>query len=74
MFHVHINRAKEEAEQVLTACQETSSIAITPYVNEVDDHTCSFEISIGDVYESLPKEEIKKACEILREQMKKLNQ
>ncbi len=71
MFHVHINRPKEEAELLLSTYQTASNIAITPYVNEIDSSICSFELSIGDVYESLPKEDIHKAFDLLSEIMKK---
>lgn len=69
MFHVHFGLPKEEIEQLLSNYHEVSSVAITAYVNKINPLTCYFELSIGDLYETIPKEEITKGFNLLCDHM-----
>jgi len=65
MFHVHINKPKALVENVLMEVYSESNIGLTGYVREVNETECSFEVSIGDLYESVPKQELSNAFKLL---------
>ncbi|MFC4411622.1 threonine aldolase family protein [Chungangia koreensis] len=73
MFHVHIKKPKDSVENVLIGVYEESNIGLTGYVKEVNENECSYEVSIGDLYESVPKEDLQKAFELLDEKLKNVN-
>lgn len=70
MFHVHFYQSKEFVEAILTEVQQETGIGITSYLKEMNDSTCSFEVSIGDSYSDVPKELITKAFHLLNAKMK----
>ncbi|MBW7453395.1 threonine aldolase family protein [Paenibacillus sepulcri] len=70
MFHVHFHLAKEQAASVLAEVQQATGVGITSYLTEIDEHTCSCEISLGDLYAELPREVVIKAFRVLDEKMK----
>ncbi|MGE8205693.1 threonine aldolase family protein [Heyndrickxia sp. NPDC080065] len=70
MFHVHFHQAKEQVEPILIEVQRQTGIGITSYLKEIDETTCYFEVSIGDLYANVPKESITKAFRKLDEKMK----
>lgn len=65
MFHVHMRFPKETAEHVIIETQNESGVGLTGYVKEREDHTCYFEISLGDLYEQVPKEKVANAFRLL---------
>ena len=65
MFHVHFQVPKEKLEPILVEIYEETGIGLTSYLNEKDKDICSFELSIGDQYASIPKDEVKNAFELL---------
>ncbi len=69
MFHVHIALPKEKLEPLLAAVQVESGIGITRYLNESSEGRCSFELSIGDAYESIPKDELEAAFRLLKQRL-----
>jgi threonine aldolase len=69
MFHVHFDAPKEEMELILASIYEEIGIGLTSYVREVTKTTSNFEVSIGDLYSQLPKEELSKAFKLLDEKM-----
>jgi threonine aldolase len=70
MFHVHFHQAKEQVASVLTEVQQTTGIGFTSYLAEIDEKTCYYEVSLGDLYAEVPKEEVTKAFRLLDEKMK----
>lgn len=69
MFHVHFHQPKEHMSTILTEIQQVTGIGITSYLIEVDEKNCYCEISLGDLYEELSKEDVTKAFKVLDEKM-----
>ncbi|MBW5471307.1 low specificity L-threonine aldolase [Brevibacillus formosus] len=65
MFHVHADLPKEELERILLSLSEETGIGFTHYVRQEDESSSSYEVSIGDRYEMIPKEELALAFEKL---------
>ncbi|KPV43079.1 threonine aldolase family protein [Alicyclobacillus ferrooxydans] len=74
MFHVHFDHAKGQVEQVLAGLYEETGIGVTGSLRELDSDKCYFELSIGDLYEKVPKEELHRAFEVLAERFATLRQ
>jgi threonine aldolase len=72
MFHVHFEAPKDEMEVILAAIYEETGIGLTGYVREVNKTTCYYEVSIGDLYATLPKEDVKIVFQLLDEKMRRL--
>jgi threonine aldolase len=72
MFHVHFEAPKGEMEVILAAIYEETGIGLTGYVREVTKTTSYYEVSIGDLYAQLPKEDLKKVFQLLDEKMKSI--
>lgn len=73
MFHVHFNASKEEMEHILKEIMEISKVGISGYVKETSDHSCYFEVSLGDQYERITEDQLKIVFDMLNERMKKSN-
>jgi len=71
MFHVHFDVAKEELEPILIELYEETGVGLTSYLSETGETSCSYEISIGDQYEKVPKEKLEKVFELLKEKLSK---
>lgn len=69
MFHVHIEKPKEQAALVLAEVQQETGIGITGYVKEIDGQTGYFEVSLGDLYPEIPKEKVRNLFRLLDEKM-----
>lgn len=69
MFHVHIDLPKEEAETLLGKLYEEAGVGLTSYVGDNGKGGCSFEVSMGDRYASVPKAELEKAFRVWDELM-----
>ncbi len=65
MFHVYFDVPKEKLEPVMIEVFKETGIGLTNRLNDNKDGGCYCEISTGDNYENIPKEEIKKALKIL---------
>lgn len=72
MFHVHIGVPKVKLEPLLVAICEETSVALTHYLREDKEKGCYYEVSIGDRYEQVPKEDLKRAFQLLNEKIKAL--
>ncbi|HSJ39040.1 MAG TPA: aminotransferase class I/II-fold pyridoxal phosphate-dependent enzyme [Planococcus sp. (in: firmicutes)] len=70
MFHVHINKPKERAAEVLAEVQQESGIGLSGYVRGIDADHCYFEVSLGDSYPGVPQEKVDLAFSLLDEKMK----
>ena len=73
MFHVHFHQAKDQVASVLTEVQQATGIGITSYLKALDEKNCSFEMSLGDLYAELSKEDVTKAFQLLDEKMRVMN-
>ncbi|RUS47948.1 low specificity L-threonine aldolase [Cohnella sp. AR92] len=69
MFHVHASVPAPMLEAALIAVYGQTGIGLTARVNSVNEEACSFEISIGDLYETLPKDRLRRAFLLLNEQL-----
>jgi threonine aldolase len=74
MFHVHFDAPKEEMEMILASIYEETGIGLTSYVREVNKTTSNYEVSIGDLYSQLPKEELSKVFQLLDKKMMGINE
>lgn len=70
MFHVHIPHAKADVEPVIIQIQEQTGLGITNHLRETGEHSCYFEISLGDRFADVPKESLLQAFKLLDEKMK----
>ncbi len=69
MFHVHTDLPKEELERILVSLSEETGIGLTHYVKQEDESSSSYEVSIGDRYAMIPKEELALAFEKLNQKI-----
>ncbi|MED1914699.1 beta-eliminating lyase-related protein [Bacillus thuringiensis] len=69
MFHVHADLPKEELERILVSLSEETGIGFTHYVRQDDESSSSYEVSIGDRYAMIPKEELGSAFEKLNQKI-----
>lgn len=70
MFHVHFQAPKEQVESVLVELYEETGIGFTSYLREINDAECNCEVSMGDLYEKVPKEKVKQTFQLLDEKMR----
>ncbi|WP_214690404.1 MULTISPECIES: beta-eliminating lyase-related protein [unclassified Exiguobacterium] len=57
MFHLHFQGEKEEIGEEIARIQEETGVGITGYLVEKDGH-CSTEVSIGDTFERITREQL----------------
>ncbi|MFS0869079.1 low specificity L-threonine aldolase [Paenibacillus xylanilyticus] len=73
MFHVHIALAQAEAEPVFSKMTQQFGIGLTSYLNESSEtEHCSFELSLGDRYETVPQDQLQSAFVWLDKQLRAL--
>jgi len=65
MFHVRVNMPKERLEPIIVAVVEETGFGFTSYLREEKDGGCMFEVSIGDRYAELPKDQLREAFRAL---------
>ncbi|MDN3016437.1 aminotransferase class I/II-fold pyridoxal phosphate-dependent enzyme [Paenibacillus sp. BSR1-1] len=70
MFHVHFQAPKEEMEIILAEVYTESGIGLSGYVRDVSEETSYFEISIGDLYGTVPRDKLIYAFNLLDNKMK----
>lgn len=70
MFHVHFSYPKEMVEPILLDLYEQTGIGLSGHLRVVDDHSCYFEVSIGDQYVNVPKKELENLFQELQEKLK----
>ncbi|WP_346726720.1 threonine aldolase family protein [Bacillus suaedaesalsae] len=69
MFHVHIDLPKRELEPLLVELFEKTGIGLTSHLKDVTDEACYYEVSIGDNYPLVPKDQLQKALNELHEKI-----
>jgi threonine aldolase len=72
MFHVHFNVPKEKLEPILVGIYEETGIGLTSYLTETSENACNYEVSMGDNYAHIPKEELRKVLKMLDERLSEL--
>lgn len=69
MFHVHLAVPKETAEPIFIDLYESTGIGLTGSLVKVSDAQCYFEVSVGDQYALVPKDELQNAFDVLAEKL-----
>ncbi|MGE5672671.1 MAG: threonine aldolase family protein [Mycobacterium leprae] len=69
MFHVHFQLPKERMNVILTEVQQETDIGIAGQLTALDDERCSFELSVGDQYGLIAKDEVTDLFAVLRTKM-----
>jgi threonine aldolase len=72
MFHVHFDVPKQYLEPILIEIYKQTGIGLTGNIKELGEKTCYYEVSIGDRYANIPKEELKRVFQILDERMREV--
>ncbi|MFX3675144.1 MAG: low specificity L-threonine aldolase [Paenisporosarcina sp.] len=70
MFHVHFKAPKEKMESILVEIYEETGVGLASYLKETSEDSCSYEVSMGDLYENVPKDKVKQAFLMLDKRMK----
>ncbi|KZE64817.1 threonine aldolase [Fictibacillus phosphorivorans] len=70
MFHVHFHASKEQIESILAETINETGIGLTGHLRENGEEDCFFEVSIGDNYFNVPKDELKHAFVLLNKKLK----
>lgn len=73
MFHVHFDLPKEQMEAILVELFKETGIGLTGYLKEISESSCYYEVSIGDRYSHIPKEELKNLFKLLDNRLKVLS-
>ncbi|MCF6139198.1 threonine aldolase family protein [Pseudalkalibacillus berkeleyi] len=69
MFHVHLQVAKDRAEQILAEVMEETGLGLASYVRPTSETSCTYEVSIGDRYATIPKELLTSTFDMLDEKL-----
>ncbi|MFF2155077.1 threonine aldolase family protein [Paenibacillus chitinolyticus] len=69
MFHLHFKLPETAVLPILTEVYEATGVGVTSWLREREEGTCFTEISVGDRYESVPKEKIREAFRLLKEKL-----
>ncbi|WP_138495399.1 threonine aldolase family protein [Paenibacillus pinistramenti] len=72
MFHVHIAYPKEQVEPLLAQLTEQTGVALTHYVKDYSETASSYEVSLGERYGTVPKEQVEQLFKLLDEKLKAL--
>ncbi|MDO3411571.1 beta-eliminating lyase-related protein [Saccharibacillus sp. CPCC 101409] len=73
MFHLHLSAPRETAERVVAGVQAETGIGLAAYLRETGESACATEISIGDSYRDVPKDELREAVKLLGERLAQAN-
>lgn len=71
MFHVQINRSKEEMTQILITIMEETRIGVTNHLKELSEDSCYYEVSLGDQYRGITKDQLRNLFDLLAKQLRK---
>ncbi|UJF26067.1 low specificity L-threonine aldolase [Planococcus sp. 107-1] len=72
MFHVHFSYANDTMEELLAELHQETGIGLTSYLKTLENGGSSYEVSLGDLYETLPAEKVEELFAKLNEKMKTL--
>lgn len=72
MFHVRFQQPRSQVAPLLAEVQDSTGIGLSSYLTELPEEGCYYEVSLGDLYETVPKEKIINAFKMLDEKMKRI--
>lgn len=72
MFHVHVELPKETVEPILVSVYEQTGVGLTHFLRETEEGACYYEVSIGDRYANVPKDELRQAFKLLDEKIREV--
>ncbi|MGG1631614.1 threonine aldolase family protein [Rossellomorea sp. NRS-1567] len=72
MFHVFFHYPQKEIETILMDVYDETGIGLTGYVKEVTENECAYEVSVGDQYKNVSKQELSKLFVVLDQKLKRL--
>ncbi|RSK26092.1 low specificity L-threonine aldolase [Bacillus sp. HMF5848] len=70
MFHVHFALPKDKLETILLNIYEETGIGLTGNLRDATENSCYYEVSVGDMYEKVPKEDLQHVFKLLNERIK----
>jgi threonine aldolase len=65
MFHVHIEGTTKKLEKVLVGVYEETGVGLTSCLRGGNETSCYFGVSIGDLYQKVPKVQLEKTFQLL---------
>lgn len=65
MFHVTFDRTPAQMESLLAELYQATGVGLTGWLRPVGEGSSTFEVSIGDAYESIPKDRLDQAFAML---------
>jgi threonine aldolase len=72
MFHVHFALSRERVEPILITVSEETGVGFTPRLKDTGEFSCSCEMSIGDLFSSIPKAKLEAAFGLLDRLLKEV--
>ncbi|MBN8192763.1 DegT/DnrJ/EryC1/StrS family aminotransferase [Bacillus sp. NTK074B] len=72
MFHVTFDYPQKHVESRLIDVYEEAGVGLTAYVKEINENKCIYEVSIGDQYQSIPKENLQATFTLLNQKLKQI--
>ncbi|CAM3155951.1 aminotransferase class I/II-fold pyridoxal phosphate-dependent enzyme [Paenibacillus lupini] len=72
MFHVHIELPKESFEKLLIPVFEETGVGLTGNVRDFGEGSSYYEVSLGDRYADIPKEQLGQAFTLLNQKIKQI--
>ncbi len=72
MFHVHFHVPNDQLESILVDVYEETGVGLTGNLRVLDETSCYFEVSIGDLYSYIPKEVLYNGFKLLSEKLRRL--
>ncbi|MCL5115910.1 MAG: hypothetical protein M1272_02030, partial [Firmicutes bacterium] len=67
MFHVHFARPKGEMEPILARVYQETGVGFVGALRDFGKHASYFELSLGDLYETVPRDSLRRAFRLLDE-------
>ncbi|WP_456278376.1 threonine aldolase family protein [Bacillus sp. AK128] len=65
MFHVHFEAPKEKVEEILKELYHQTGIGLTGNLREFTKEEAYYEVSIGDIYEKVPRDQLRELFRLL---------
>lgn len=72
MFHVHYEVSKDKLEPIMIRIYEETGVGFSGYLRETGGHSCYYEVSIGDLYDKVPKGKLTEAFNLLNDSLKNI--
>ena len=69
MFHVIFHYPQKQIESILIDVYEETGVGLTGYVKEITENECAYEVSIGDQYQTIPKEKLQATFTLLNKKL-----